>query len=245
MINILLVERDMESCKKLIANISKINNEVRIFAIANTIKEIKYSLNNYDIDIIILHLDYNEYLTIKDNKLISESKYKNSVILILEKNISKNKFDGKSIYNCITNSNDINKITNTISNLVQIKQNDFLYNVDKNKEKYIKECIKNELEYLGYSFSYSGTSYLLETIYTLSLLKNYCNDNLEKDIYPLVGAKFHKSAHTVKCNIRNATDMMTYECEEKKLQEYLYEYEFLKPGPKRIIYAILGKLKIK
>lgn len=226
MINILLIENDMESCKKLINNISKINSNVRISSISSTFKEIKHALNNYDIDIIIIHLDYDEYINIRNNKLISESKYKNSVVLILERKIGKNKFDDKNIYHCITNFKDINKITNTISKLVQTKQNNILYNVNKNKEKYIKECIKSELEYLRYSFSYSGTSYLLETIYILSVLKNYCNDNLEKDIYPLVGAKFHKSAHTVKCNIRNATDMMTYECEKKSYKNICMNMNF-------------------
>lgn len=242
--HILLISKDMEYCKKLLKHINSEDN-LKVTAIASNIEEIRCSLLNCKIDIIIMILNISEYNYIRNEKIISNDKYIDSALLILDDN-NVNKFiNNDTICDCIVKSNDINNIIDIINKIIFFKENKKLHNMGKIQEKNIKNNIKKELEYLGYSYSYSGTTYIAETIYILTILRNYRNDNLEKDIYPLVGKKFNKSAHNIKCNIRNATDMMTYECEEKKLKEYLWDYEFLKPGPKRIIYAILGKINNK
>ncbi len=111
------------------------------------------------------------------------------------------------------------------------------------KEDIIKDKIKQELTKLNYNFSYKGTTYLIETIYILYLLDIDCDCILEKDIYPIVAQKFECSTNNIKCNITNSTDKMCYDCDEKKLLKYLGDYKFSKPGPKRIVFAILNKIK--
>lgn len=110
-------------------------------------------------------------------------------------------------------------------------------------EKYIKEKIVKELKILGYNIEYLGTKYLLETIYILSILKDYNDNNLEKDIYPIVAKKYGKTVHNIKCNIRNATEIMYYDNQEELIIEYLKDYKNSKIGTKIIILAILKKVK--
>lgn len=111
-------------------------------------------------------------------------------------------------------------------------------------EKIIKERIEQELNKIAYNFSYKGTSYLVETIYVLyQLFKSRAYDcNFEDEIYPLVAKKYNTSTNNVKCNIRNATDKMYYDCDEKVLRDYLRDYEFSKPGAKRVAIKVLEKL---
>ena len=73
--------------------------------------------------------------------------------------------------------------------------------------------------------------------------ENYYDSNLEKDIYPTIAHKYHKSVNNIKCNIVNSTNAMYFDCEEKRLMGYLNECCTLKPGPKRIIIAILERIK--
>lgn len=149
----------------------------------------------------------------------------------------------EKIYIIVLKKNDdMNKIVNTLNQLAIEKANNIIVNKNTVEEKIIKEEIKKELEYLGYNFAHNGTKYIIEVIYILYFITSYGDDNLEKDIYPIVGKKYGKSAHNIKCNITNSTETMTFECEEERLKNYLYDYKYIKPGPKRIIYAILGKL---
>lgn len=246
MIDVLLITKDMKYSKKLINNISSKN--IRVIAIASTFKEIKYSLNSYNADIIVIDLKYSDYIKVKNSKLISECRYKKSVILIKE-SIIENEIEcfveSPYLYKEIEKSNDISDVVNIIKQLATLKENNLINNMENDIEKIIREKIKHELEYLGYNFSHNGTKYIIEAIYVLATIKTYGEDNLEKDIYPLVGNKFDKSTHNIKCNIRNATENMIAECEEEKLRNYLYDYKFIKPGPKRIIFTVLGKLRLK
>lgn len=110
------------------------------------------------------------------------------------------------------------------------------------KEVRIKQKIEEELKKLHYNFSYKGTEYLIEVIYILYSLNFGCDCNLEKEIYPIVAQKYNQSVNSIKCNITNSTDKMCYDCCEKVLVSYLGDYKFSKPGPKRIIFAILKKV---
>lgn len=121
--------------------------------------------------------------------------------------------------------------------------------IEKNRKKSeneIKNKIESELKKIEYNFSYKGTEYLVETIYILYNIKkeNLCEHeyNFELEIYPIVAKKYNTSVNTVKCNIRNATDKMYYDCDEKILKEYLRDFEFSKPGAKRIAFGVLAKL---
>lgn len=96
---------------------------------------------------------------------------------------------------------------------------------------------------IEFNFSYDGTKYLLEAIYILYTLKIYYNFNLEKDVYLIISDKYGISPHNIKNNIVNATDKMYYDCDEEKLENYIADYDDSKPGPKRIIKAVLRRVK--
>lgn len=116
----------------------------------------------------------------------------------------------------------------------------------KKSEIEIKNKIENELKKIEYNFSYKGTEYLVEAIYILYNIKkeNLAEHeyNFELEIYPIIAEKYNTSVNTVKCNIRNATDKMYYDCDEKILKDYLRDFEFSKPGAKRIAFGVLAKL---
>lgn len=240
MLNVLLVEKDMKYCKKLINNITVENKNIRLCAIASNVEEISFAVSQHNIDIILMDLKFSDYNEIKNKKLISKEQLEDSTIMLLEQQDVSDILPSKNNY--IIKSNNINEVSKSINKLVISRVSSQRFLKKDSQENIIKKKIKNELRYLGYNLSYNGTKYLIETIYLLYISKDYYDDNLEKDIYPIVAEKYGKTAHNVKCNIINATNMMTLECEEEKLLNYLYLCHFSKPGPKTIISAVLGKI---
>lgn len=244
MINILLVEKDMKYCKKLINTINLKNENLRICSISSNIKELSFAISKHHIDIIIMDLKYSEYIKIIETTLLNKRQYLNSIILLLsEDDIKNNIIESQFIYNYFPKLYSIDKIVNCINCLATYKNYYKLEIINSLKENTIKQKIEKELNYLGYNFSHNGTKYLVETIYILYTLDGYYDDNLETDIYPIVAERFGRNWNNIKCSIRYATEIMTYECEEQKLLDYLYNYSFLNPGPKAIIDAVLGKIK--
>ena len=152
----------------------------------------------------------------------------------------------------ILNNTENDLVTN---NIPQISKFESVENINKiifnllnkisYKERYIRNIISQELNYLGYSPKYYGTKYLCESIYIIYKNEEELSDNLEKIIYPIVAKKYRKTIQNIKCNIINATDIMICECEEQKLMKYLGYYNYVKPGPKKIIEAVLSKIKEK
>lgn len=243
MINVLLVEEDMIYGKNFINNLARKNKEFRLCGITNNIEETKFILNNIQIDIILINLPPNKCQ--KMIELLGTKKCENSVILIFNKNNEINIINNilkKKINNYIVKSNNINKDIDIINSLFILKSTIKLSQKSKIEETQIKEKISKELKYLGYNIEHLGTKYLCETIYILYISKNYSNYNLERDIYPIIARNNGKSVNNIKCNIKNATDIMYYENEEKKIMEYLKDYNILKPQPKKIILSILKKL---
>ncbi len=115
--------------------------------------------------------------------------------------------------------------------------------INKNVEKKIKNKIRIELKKMEFKNSYSGTNYLIETIYILYSFKMYYNFNLEKDIYPIIVKKYGTSSNNIKNNIENSIEKMFYDCDEKILEDYIDDYDFSKPKPKMIIRAVLKRIK--
>lgn len=109
-------------------------------------------------------------------------------------------------------------------------------------EQLIRELIQRELNYLGYNPKYYGTEYLIEAIYILYMNGIDGDNNLKKVVYPLISQKYHKSIHNIRCNIINSTDIMICECEESKLMKYLGFFNYSKPGPKKIMEAVLNNI---
>lgn len=239
--NILIITKDMKYLKKLINGIHKQLKNVFVWSIASNNKEISYSLLNYNIDLVLVDLPYKDYLTLETKKIITKRKLKNSIILISDIELTNiDIMNSPYLYDFIVKSNDISILLKKIKILAYTKKSLYISEKDKVKEAIVKEKIKNELLYLGYKMSHDGTKYLIDTIYLLYSLKDYYDNNLEKDIYPIVGKKYGKPVNSIRGSIVFATDAMTYECEEQKLIDYLYMKQYIKPGGKKIAEAVLG-----
>ena len=83
MFNVLLVEEYMNYGKKLINKLAIKNKDFRLSGIVNNKKEIMYFLNNLEIDIILINLSFDDWKECIE--MIKTEKYRNSVIIILNK----------------------------------------------------------------------------------------------------------------------------------------------------------------
>lgn len=108
------------------------------------------------------------------------------------------------------------------------------------EEVNIETKIENELKKLNYNFKYRGTKYLKYTIYILYKMNSDGNCDLKSEVYPIVAQKYNSSVNNIKCDIRNATDKMYYDCEQKIVTKYVETN--LKPTPKMIIKAVLKRI---
>lgn len=241
MINVMLMMKDSTYWKELINNLVLKNENLRVCYIANTLKEFNFAICNYKIDIIIADVKESIFNKILKNESLNKKKFFNSVILI-NNEIKIDNSAKRYICGCVSKTENINKITTLINILINSKQILKSVEVDYSAEKRIKKRIKQELEYIGYNPLHFGTKYLIETIYILYTLEDYYDDNLERDIYPIVASKYGKTTHNIKCNIRNATDIMYYENDEKKIMQYLDKSNFQKPTTKEIITVVLNKI---
>lgn len=241
MINALLVEKDIKNSIELSNTIHMKIKNLRISAITNNLSDIKHTLNKHDIDIILMNINSFSNTKIIEKVNFFNNKYKNSVILISNNKSIKNSISKSYIYNHIINLDNISNLIKPINELVNLKMDNKVYNIKDSKKDIIKNKIKKELVNLKYKLSHKGTQYLIETIYFLYKTPDYYNDNYERDIYPIIGKKFEKSAHNIKCNIINATEKMIFEWKETELLEYLNNPYNSKLGPKRIIEYVLKK----
>lgn len=245
MINVLIVSKSISCCKNLIYNVINQNEELKIVGVATNKKEMNKVVSEINVDIILMNvkqLEINEYT---NSKVIKENVKPCSIIVISDENIKQNKCINKYIYEYANYKADsFEDIIRTINNLVNIKITPkFLDSKKENFEDIIKEKIKKELKYLGYNFYYKGTKYLVDAIYILYNMKDYYNKILKRDIYPIISKKYNTSINNIKCNIRNATDIMFFDCNEYRLMEYLKECSLSKIGAKKVILAILDHIK--
>lgn len=238
MLNALFIGNNINYFKNFINNI-RIDN-FKISAIAESKEEAKNILKKKYIDIIIINLDKNSF-----NELccfINFKSFEKSIILISNKKFIIKSNIKKNIYSTILEPDNFNYISAIISSLIYCKHNNTNYNIKNMDFSIVINKIKNELKYIGYNFSYNGTTYLVEVIALLFNYDSSYNYNLEKDIYPLIAYKHKTSAHNIKCNIRNATEIMFYHNKEKVISYLNCNYN-INPGSKTIISEILEKIK--
>ena len=214
MINILIVEKSFSNCKKIIKKISKYDENMRFCEIANSEKEAINALKIQKIDVLLLGKDF-----YKNDKYNFFKNFSNYIICIDDK---------------MYEDFEILKIIKNINENVRL--------ISKN-EKRIRNEIKTELQYLGDNLMYNGSIYLAESIFMLYNLNEWFEFKLESDVYPIIAKKYNKTTNNIKCNIIYATNSMFYECEEKKLINYFGYYKIYKPGPKKIIYEVLNRIK--
>ncbi len=162
MFNVLLVEEDMNYGKKLINKLAIKNKDFRLCGIVNNKKEIMYFLNNLEIDIILINLSFDDWKECIE--MIKTEKYRNSVIIILNKkseinNI--NKILKHYEFNYIIKSDNLNNDIENINSFLISKAITHISTKRKIEKKHIKEKIKKELNYLGYNLEYLGSKYCL------------------------------------------------------------------------------------
>ena len=176
--NLLILENNPYKCKYIFNYISNSKIKINLCNIAYTSNEAIKILNRNNINIIFIDFDT---LTIPYENLLNFI-FNKFYVIISVTNITIN--SSKTHCKMYTYKN----IKTALNFLV-----DFVLKHEQS-EKYIKEKIVKELKILGYNIEYLGTKYLLETIYILSILKDYNDNNLEKDIYPIVAKKIWKNS---------------------------------------------------
>lgn len=246
MTNILLVEKDLNYCREMINHLNKELDNIRVIGIVRTTLELIEYLKDFNIDIILMNENIYDYSILSNSNIFKQQKYDKSIILMLDNINSSNVIiDNSLIYDYFLREDNIKNIIKKINNLISIKNTYFIHNsiIYKENEDIINQ-IKNEMKYLHFNFLHNGSKYLLESIFLLTNYDNYYNVDLERDIYPIIAKKYNTTPHNIKCNIINATNIMYCECEEDKLIDYVHEYCVRKPGPKKIIIAILEKIKV-
>lgn len=245
MINVLIVSKSISCCKNLIYNVISQNEELKLVGVANNKKEMNEVVSKINVDIILMNVKQFEINKYINSKVIKENINPYSIIFISDENIEKNKSINKYIYEYANYKADsFEDIICAINNLLKIKITPKFFDSKKdNFEDIIKGKIKNELKYLGYNFYYKGTKYLIDAIYILYNIKDYYNKILKRDVYPIISEKYNTSINNVKCNIRNATDIMFFDCNEDRLIEYLKEGSLSKIGAKKIILSVLEHIE--
>ena len=236
MYNMLIVEDEMLQSQFLINAIAKEISDVRIYNIATTGLDAIHTMENEDIDIILLDLKLPDMTGMDIINYIDKNNIKgyNSSIIIVTAEMSLLNQAIKSPYVYAYNSK--------IYGAEPIIENIKCWILDKkenNKNKILMKSINDELSKLKYNFTYVGTKYLAECIYEAYHMPNKYDVNLKKDIYPILSQKYHKSINSIKCNINQATSIMYYDIEENILSAF-FNYELnCKPKPKDIILKII------
>lgn len=221
-------------------NLNKLNSNLRIISICNNMKEFEEALKMFFVDVILIDAENIRYNELLHSKLIQLKM--NSVIFISNNNISKEELDNFCICRYIIGKTKYKKINSLLCEFLSL-QMDEKQCKDMLERKIIIEKIRKELIYLNARNSYNGFKYLIEAIYMLYRLENYEKFNLEKDIYSVIAKKYRKPIDTIKSDINYSVRILYLECEEEKLAEYLEEYNLYIPSTKKIILAILRKIK--
>lgn len=234
--NILIISNNFNNSTKLLNYISENSYQVRVHSISSNLTEGIEILNTGVIDIVIINLDIELNHIINSLHTISEvyfERYKKSVLIISD---SINQNNDSFIYEYISPTENIQYIFTKISEIIKNKSSTLNNSILVNK-------INKELEYLGYNLSYNGTKYISESI--ALIYNNYGNsENLNKNVYPIIANKYHKTINNIKCNITTATNSMYYNCDETRLINYFSLYSLDRPKPKLVIYTVLNKLHL-
>lgn len=240
MINVLFLCNNMKYYIKLSNCLNMRNPDIRICGVSDNFKELVFLLAKQCVDKIIIDLDKLLDFSGLNDFLKNNNNYYNTHIVFLLNNLD-NYNNIIENYDYVIKTSEIIDVVERI-NLLFIQEVVINFNNNSN-EMIIKEKIINELKFLLYNFSHLGTIYILESIYILYTLKDYnYYNNLEKYIYPIVAKKYGKSSHNIKCNIRNATDIMLLENKQENIKVYLETDNLSKCKSKRVIKIILKKI---
>ena len=228
MINILIIDNNPITIHNSIDTF--INSNISFcFSVTNNKEELIKIISTEKINYILLNLDIQKNINFDILEYIEFQKmirYYNSIILISNQN----------------NYNIDKKYEPYILNTVL--ENPILdcktLNIEPNN---LKKLIYSELRHLHYNLSYCGTHYIADIIIELFNRKKSYAINLEKEVYPILSKKYHKSICNIKNNISQANKIMYYDCKEEIIKEYFHSTN--KPKTKEIVYVILDKISQK
>lgn len=235
MINILIADDNLEFVKSFSNYILHKYENIRIANISSNGIEIIKELNQNDkIDIIILDLDMpvlNGIEFLKKIHLLKLHTYPKVIVLSAKISNFLEVQNNKNVYLCLSKISGFDFIGNEIEKIVKYIEH-----------KDVEEKIVQELKYIGMNLNHIGTKYL-----TKAILEIYVNPdmgyNLEKNIYTKISKAERKSVSTIKSNILKAINYMYVENEFDKIKIYFSMKVEEKPTPKRMISAIIDKIK--
>lgn len=243
MLDVLLVGKSLKYCMELINELNNNNENIKFVGIVNNVKYLKHELKKKHIDIILIYLNTSQIKNILNLKEINTKITSKSIILILDElNLNTKLKNNKLVYDYILKSDNFENLLNIFNKLVTDRTSILEKSAISEPNKLLEE-IKNELNYLRYSFSHIGTKYITESIYILYNSEYYYNYDLEKEVYPIIANTYHKTIHSIKCSIAYATTSMYYNCEEIRLLNYIKENSLTKPGAKKIMCSIIERIK--
>lgn len=233
----MIIERNPKELDKIVNSICDKFQNIRVCHISYDDKKVLNILEKNIIDFILLDCKANEINDLKFVNYIQNKKleqYKKSIIVKLDKTINLNDFNENRYIFSYTS--DINTMYKDIRKLV-LEQKE-TYN-----HKRIKNKIKEQLTYLSYNYSYSGTRYIEETILEIYKDRYNFDGNLSKNIYPIIAKKHNKTVDTIYGNIKQTTNYMLLECNKNRIMDYLGYGDYVKPKIQDIIFAIVNKLE--
>lgn len=240
MLDILIVESNLRKIKDLI-NEGLGHDICRISSIAIDNIEAIDLINQKVFDIIIIDqgiIDKDKNHVLKFiNKNQMKQYYKSIVVMYedLQRQEYSCEYYCDYIYNAVKVLSNYDDLINTVDELAIKKC--------ENRNEILRYKVLQELKYLGYNLSYTGTKYILDIIMIMFENSDAFNTNIRKNIYPILSEKYNKTENAIKANINKATELMYFECEEDKLKEYCGTAMEDKPRPKLVMNAILAKIE--
>lgn len=243
MLNMAIADDNLNFSKAIMNSINSNNSNIRVIALMTDGKETINILKSSDnIDLILLDLKMPTMSgldVLEELKKDNIKKYDDSIIIISGEYTSVPKLiKNPMVHDFINKGIELEKIVNKINLLAKEK-------ISSRLDKELKKRATKELLYLGYNLNHKGTQYLIDAICIIAdteKMENMDNSNLIRNIYPIIGKRYNKTPHNIKCCVNLATTYMFYECDNEKLQKYFFIQKDEKPCTKTIIYTILNKI---
>lgn len=240
MLNMLIIDDNMTYVKMLISTILKKEENMKLIDIANNGEEALKILEESPVDIILLDLimpklDGKKFLEILEKK--KDNRFSQSIIVITGDSSAIWEVTRKrEVYTCLVKPFPADTLLEKIHNLV--KEKTLMQSNAELDDKILSELVK-----LGYNKMHLGTKYIKDCI-KLDLIKYHGDaENITKQIYPILSAKYKKPIFSIKNNIIKATDYMYNESEMNKTMQY-FKFDFdCKPTPKTVIKTVLENVK--
>ena len=225
MIKFLIVENDLKYAKKIISNIIKENEQIRLIDIISSpeLDDTISAIRKCRPHICIMNSDL-----INVDKILSFP-YPTAFICVTDDPL-------KSAIKKFYLKDDITPVKEQVKKLIKETE----YNR-------IKDYIESELYNLKFDFELKGTMYLVESILFSYYHSNpFVYENLEKNVYPEIAKKFNTTMYHVKWGIIQAVnhmyDLNYSEGTLRSLCDYFYFSTNYKPTAKIIITTFLAKL---